>query len=163
MTVHPGERTTVRMVQFNGGRMFTLQNASSGSAHDVYKNKRSDPLTKVVDDELLQRLLDVLAERGLFQTATPAAPSSARDALIIDHNSPGSGSRRYVIHREGLPLAEAQRYLEAKKYFLDVYNRAEAFHTADINRTDLRNEGDRARYDADRARRKLERLKERGK
>ncbi len=155
LTIEQGRRTTVRLMQFTEGRVFTLQNKSSGSAAEVYSDTRSDTMTKVVDDEMLQKLLDVFAERGLFASASSRAPAEADDAVIVEQ-----GDRRFVFHRRA-PGAAAS-YGEAMGYFLNVYNQAEAFHSSTIHLGDLRAERSRVQTDADTARRKLERLKGRG-
>lgn len=155
LTVENGRRTTVRLVQFTEGRVFTLQNGSSGSAAEVYSDARSDTLTKVIDDGLLQNLLDVFAERGLFAAASPRAPAEANDAIIVEQDD-----RRFVFHRAAPGAAGS--YDEARAYFLEAYNLAEAFHSSTIHRGDLEAEDSRARRSGEAARQKLERLGGRG-
>ncbi|MCA8952464.1 MAG: hypothetical protein KDE27_23335, partial [Planctomycetes bacterium] len=150
--MQPGQRTSVQFVQFDESRVFTLQNASSGSASEVYSDKRGDSMTKVVDDAMLQRLLDIYADQGLFARAERAAPPLARDALIVEQ-----AERRWVFHR-GAAAETVRAYFAAKQYFLDTYNRAEAFHSSDAHVRDLEAEDRRVRDSAESARLKLERL-----
>lgn len=158
VTVEEGRRTTVRLLQFTDGRVFTVQNKSSGSAAEVYSDARADAMTKVVDDELLQRLLDVFAEKGLFAVAGSAVPAEAKDAIVVQQSD-----RRFVFHRQAFPPGQQQPFYEAKAYFLSVYNQATAYHTADIRRGDLEDETSRVQSSGDAARRRLEQLQGRRK
>lgn len=151
ITVQSGSRTTVRLMQFVDGRVFTLQNASSGTARDVYSERSTDDLTKVVDDAQLQTLLDTFAEEGLYAGASSSAPSDARDALVI-----AQGDRRLVLHARTPSKEGPLSYSRARAYFLAVYNQATAYHSSDIDPRTLKEEQDRARYDGQRAVRDLE-------
>jgi hypothetical protein len=152
LEVRPGERTTVRLMQFQQNQVLTLQNASSGSANEVYSDRRTDPLAKVVDDAQLQALLDVLAEKGLFKLGAASVPPDARDALVVQQND-----RRWVFSRRlaGMQQEELQ-FHEAKAYFLSVWNGATSYHSADVDRADLRAEQARVKSDAREAVRKID-------
>lgn len=151
ITVEPGRRLVVQLVQFVDGRVFTLQNESSGAAATVYSDTRSDGLTKVVGDPQLQTLLDTFAEEGLFAGASGSAPASARDALVITKDD-----RRYVLHAHTPSKEGPASYSRARAYFLAVYNQAVAYHTSDIDPRGLREEQERARYDGQQAVRDLQ-------
>lgn len=158
LTIESGRRTVVHLMQFRDGRVFTVQNASSGSQAEVYSDARTNTMTKVVDDEMLQRLLDVFAEKGLFAVASSAVPAEASDALVVQQ-----GDRRFVFTRHAFPRGKEQPFREAKAYFLTVYNQATAYHTSKIHRGDLENESERAQSSGSAARGKLEQLKGRRK
>jgi len=152
--IEPGRRTTVRLMQFADGLVFTLQNASSGSAADVYSDPKGDHQTKVLADAQLQALLDVFTEKGMFAQGTASVPSDARDALVVQQND-----RRWVWSRRS---AADQQFTEVKAYFLSLYNDATAYHANSNNgragdsRPDLKAENDRVRSEAAAAKRKLE-------
>ncbi len=151
LAIEAGRRTTVRMMQFSTGQVFSLQNASSGSADDVYSDKRADPLAKVIPDEQLQKLLDVLAEKGAFQ-GTSTVPPDARDALIVQQDE-----KRWAFYRRQAGLQQEElAFHEAKAYFLSVWNGATAYHTTDPDTTDLKAAQDKAKADAQAMKRKLE-------
>lgn len=150
--VQPGQRTSVRLLQGPGAQALTLQNASSGKAEKVYSNPASDPLTKVVTDAQLQTLLDVFAERKLFETALPTPPADARDALVVQQ-----GERSWVFARRLAGLQQQEMaFHEAKSYFLSVWNGATAYHTSDIDRADLRAEQERVKTGSREAVQKLD-------
>lgn len=152
LQVQPGQRTTVRLMQFqqNQSQVLTLQNASSGSAAEVYSDKRADPFAKVVSDAQLQALLDVFAEKGVFRNGLASVPPEARDALIVQQDD-----RRWVFSRRQAGLQQEELpFHEAKAYFLSVWNSATAYHTPGDERPDLKAEQDRLRTEAQK--RKLE-------
>lgn len=137
--VQQGERTLVRLMQFQQNQAMSLQNASSGSANDVYSDRRADPLAKVVSDAQLQALLDVLAEKGVFKLGASSVPPDARDALVVQQ-----GNRRWVICRRQPGLQQEELpFHEAKAYFLSVWNSATSYHSADVDPADLRAEQER--------------------
>lgn len=150
--VAPGTRTVVRLVQFATGRNLSLQNASSGSSEQVYSDRSTEQLRKVVADDRLQALLDVFAAKGMFARAGTATPD-ARDALVVEQ-----GERRWIWcrHLPGIAPSEAD-FHEASAYFLSVYNDAIAFQAGDPNQPpDFASERNRAKSDGSAARRKLE-------
>lgn len=148
--VTAGQRTTVKLVPFTGGQVFTLQNKSSGSAEKVY-SKDNDPMTKVVTDEQLQKLLDVFAEKGAFGSGAQVPPD-ARDALVVQQ-----GDQRWAFYRRLAGVQEQElAFHEAKTYFLSVWNGAIAYHTTDQDRVDLRAEGDRVRSQGQASKKKLQ-------
>lgn len=154
LQIEPGKRTTVRLMQFANGLAFTLQNASSGSAADVYSDPKGDQQTKVLADAQLQALLDVFTDKGMFAQGTTSVPADAKDALVVLH-----GERRWVWSKRS---ATDQQFTDAKGYFLELYNQATAYHgnsgtrRAGDNRPDLKAENDRVRREAAAAKRKLE-------
>lgn len=158
LQIEPGQRTTVRLMQVTTGQVFTLQNASSGSAGAVYSDERTDQLTKVLTDAQLQALLDVFTDKGMFVPREASVPPDARDALVVLQ-----GDRRWVWSRRLAGTAESELpFHEAKAYFLSMYNQATAYHGNSGNsrtgddRPDLKAENDRVRSEAAAAKRKLE-------
>lgn len=150
--VTTGQRTTVKLVPFTGGQVFTLQNKSSGSAEKVYSERTTDPMTKVIDDDQLQKLLDVFAEKGAFRSGTATVPPDARDALLVQQ-----GDQRWAFYRRLAGMQEQElAFHEAKSYFLSVWNGAIAYHTTDQDRVDLRAEGDRVRTQSQASKKKLQ-------
>ncbi|MCB9887832.1 MAG: hypothetical protein H6838_20270 [Planctomycetes bacterium] len=153
--LEPGRRTTVRFVQFTTGQAFSLQNASSGSADEIYSDKRADRLTKVVSDGEVQALVDILAEHGMFTYGAAAAPSDAREALVVEF--PG---KRWVWTRPRLPGdAVEAAFQDARGYFLALYNMSVAYHSMPGDEVpDLAGQRERIQRDAAAAREKLLRL-----
>jgi hypothetical protein len=146
--VQEGQRTTVRLIQFSNGQAMSLQNASSGSAGEVYSKDTSNPFAKVIKDAQLQALLDVLADKGMYSADSASVPPDARDALLVDQ-----GSKRWVLYRRHAGMQQDELpFHEAKSYFLSVWNGATAYHTGN---PDLKGENDRVRAEAEAARRKL--------
>lgn len=151
--VEPGRRTVVRLLQFRDGQVMTmsLQNLSSGSRREVYSDRGGEPGAKVIDDDELQRLLDVLAQQGIFEHPG-GAPADARDVLMVQQDD-----RRYVLSRrlQGRDPAELP-FFEAQSYFLAVWNQAIAFRSSDANRADLRAEQEKAIQSGQNSVKKLE-------
>ena len=138
--VESGKRTTVQLVQFGGGpsvagRALSLQNASGVAAAPTNDQATPpDPLTKVVDDEQLQALLDVFTEKGVFANGLPSAPPDAQDALIVSH-----GGKRWVFSRRLVGLQQEElAFHEAKAYFVTVWNSATAYRGTGKDRPDFR-------------------------
>ncbi len=154
--IEHGRRTTVRYVQFASGQMFTLQNASSGAAREIYSDEKRDRTAKVVGDGELQALIDILTEQGLLQHATGAAAPDAREALVVEFPD-----RRWIwspVRRAGHHDAA---FHDSRGYFLALYNGAVAFHgnaEHDGAPPDLKGQQERIQRDAAIAREKLLRL-----
>jgi len=141
--VTPGQRTTVRLVQFTTNQAFSLQNVSSGTAADVYSDAEGDRFAKVVTDAEMQALLDVLAAKGAFANPSATVPTGARDALIVQQ-----GERRWLFARQRFGLQEAELpFHEAKACFLSVWNGATAYHSSK-QAPDFPAESDRMRADS---------------
>jgi hypothetical protein len=154
-----GQRTLVRYVQFEPERMLILQNRSSGKPREVYSDRQIEPGTKVVDDNLLQELLDLCAQHGMFARGQSSAATAARDALVVQQ-----GDRRVVwsrMHRLGEDPTE-QPFFTCRQAFLDTYDRATAMQTP-RERPDLRAEQERAQQDAAAAQRRLLELQRGGR
>jgi hypothetical protein len=147
-----GERTRVLLTEVASGRTFGLQNASSGSAEEIYSAADSNRSLKVVADANLQELLDVLAAAGMFTKAGDQPAPGARDLLVVD-----MPERSYVWSRlrRGIDPAE-QSFHEARSYFLTFYNQVTAFHNVKMDPDALRAENERVRRSADAARARLE-------
>jgi hypothetical protein len=138
--VETGQRTTVQLVQFGdgpsvAGKALSLQNASSLTAPaGTSPATPPDPLTKVVDDEQLQRLLDVFAENGVFANGLPNAAPDAQDALVVSH-----GGKRWVFSRRKVGLQQEElAFHQAKASFLVVWNSATAYRGTGKERPDFR-------------------------
>jgi len=155
VTIVEGQPTRVTLMQVKEQRTFLLQNASSTAAEAFYADWQKHPLGKVVPDDRLQTLLDVFAERGLFETGSGGVPLNARDVLRVEH-----GGRTWTWARvhAGVQQEEAVVH-EARAYFLEVYNSSMAYRPSDPkDRPDLTAEQLRARDEAEAAKRRLERL-----
>ncbi|MBX3461857.1 MAG: hypothetical protein KF830_01690 [Planctomycetes bacterium] len=152
VTVVAGKPVRVLLRQGKDGLVFVLQNASSTTAADFYDGDMP-PLAKIAPDDQVQMLLDILADKGMFAAAEPA-PADARDLLVVEQ-----GDRRWSwARRRGAPAAEQTAFLEARGYFLAVYNESLAYHPADAeHRPDLMAERDRMRREAEATRRRLQR------
>jgi hypothetical protein len=156
-TVVAGQRTRVALTDVTSGRSFVLQNASSGSAHEVYSERSGDQAVKVVADPDLQQLLDVLADRGMFETAAEQPARDARDLLIVE-----AAGRRWVWSRRlrGIDATELQ-FHEARSYFLTFYNQVMAYHAGDIDKQGLQDENARAQQGGEAAKSRLEQYQRR--
>lgn len=134
--IESGKRTMVQLVQFGSGpsvagKPLSLQNASS-VATSATGTSAPDALTKVVDDEQLQALLDVFAEKGVFASGAATVPPDAQDALVVSH-----GGKRWVMSRRKVGLqSEELAFHEAKAYFITVWNSATAYRGTGKGRPD---------------------------
>lgn len=129
LVVAPGQRTRIELVDFGTKVSLVLQNGSSGSLADVYSDSRGTVSTKVIADEELQQLLDVLAAQGMFAAAGAAAAPEARAAIVVEQPD-----RRFVWSRprprpDNLDAVRA--FDEGRGYVMTVYNSATAFHALD--------------------------------
>lgn len=144
----------VRYVQFTSNLVFSLQNASSGSKAEVYGDAHRDRSVKVISDGELQALMDILAEHGMFERATAAAPLEARESIVVE-----MPDRRWVwtrLHQSGVV---DEPFHAARGYFLALYNGAVAYHgNEDEPVPDLAGQRERIQRDAAAAREKLLRL-----
>ncbi|MEO6596861.1 MAG: hypothetical protein ABIP94_19120, partial [Planctomycetota bacterium] len=123
LSVETGKRTSVKLLQVQSQRVFALQNESSGAADSFYSDEHANPFAKVVPDAQMQALLDVFTAKGLFANSMAQLPPDARDVLSVDQ-----GDKRWIWARRQAGEAEVG-FLEAKSYFLEVYNNSTAYHS----------------------------------
>lgn len=160
ITVRPGERVRIALQQADG-KVFMLQNESSGSAESVYRDARADLGLKVAEDEAVQALLDVLAEKGMFERAAAQAAADARDVLsVVTPDAQYHWSRRraqFSGSRTNPTLDEGERpFHEARAYFLTLYNQTMSYHQRPLDRRALEAERQRAQNSGDAARSRLQ-------
>jgi hypothetical protein len=153
-----GDKVAVHMVQAKNQLTLTLYNGSAVAAEDGNRQVGA----KVVADADMQALLDIFAEKGLFERGLPQPPPQALDLLCVD-----AGGKRWHWGRTqlGVQAAEAN-YYEARSYFLALYNSSEAFHDGAAFRQQM---GERPNFEDQRgraarssaaARNKLEQLRQ---
>jgi|KBSSwiStaDraftv2_1062776.scaffolds.fasta_scaffold472017_2 hypothetical protein len=147
VTIAPGERIRVELADRTSQRTFALQNVSSGPRSNVYGG--ADSLLKVVDDQELQRLLDVLAAQGMFDHAGPAADPGSKAAIVVE-----TPQRRYVWSRpQPIPANydALQQFEAGRGYVLALYNSETAYHGGTLEnfapktRADIENKSAEAR------------------
>src|SRR5580765_489174 len=125
-----GQRTRVLLVDTQHKRTLTLQNASSGSKEQIYRDTAGDSTLKIVSDEQLGALLTALDSEGMAQKATAAQLPGARTLIVLEQ-----GDRRQVWSRP-TPTADsagASAFEKGLRYFLAVYNETPAYHARDLN------------------------------
>ncbi|MGE3174730.1 MAG: hypothetical protein AB7O97_19015 [Planctomycetota bacterium] len=145
--IEPGRRTLVSLADLRSGHTLVLQNLSSGSRGDIYGDDGSSDLVKVVPDESLQQLLDVLAAQGMFAQATSTPAPGARAVLTVE-----LPERRYVWSRptpSAATLEQIQAFEAGRGYVLAVYNSETAYHRGSVQ--DLYHEGSEVFRPVDRA------------
>ncbi len=134
LTIHPGERTRIAVSDLASGRIFALQNQSAGSRDEVYGEANGNSMVKVVSDQQLQQLLDVLAAQGMFAHAGNAAVPGARAAIAID----SSGGR--IVWSRPTPAAgtldEVHAFEAGRGYVLALYNSETSYHLGTIDSFD---------------------------
>lgn len=135
VTIAPGERTRVQVIDLGAnGHTFTVQNASSTDREKVYRDTAGESGLKLVADDRLQQLLDVLAAQGMFAKAGAAPMAGSRAAIVVEQ-----GSRRMVWSR---PLATPENvelirvFEESRAYVLSVYNAASAYRATELDQID---------------------------
>ena len=133
LTVEEGRRTRVAITD-SSGRSFVLQNLSSGSRNEVYRDPGARTQPKVIRDADVQTLLDALAARGMFARASDAAAPGARSVISVE-----TPERSWFWSRPPVdptrPPAEQPAVLEfdeARGYVLAVYNSEMSFHSGTI-------------------------------
>lgn len=133
VTIAPGDRVRVQLIDLTTGRAFELRNRSSGSRDAVYGEARTESI-KVVEDAQLQKLLDVLASKGLFDRPDAAPPPGTRAAITVE-----SGGRRHLWARP-VPtptnLDAVGSFEEGRAYVLAVYNSETSFGLGTIDSFD---------------------------
>ncbi|MCC7397067.1 MAG: hypothetical protein IT455_08370 [Planctomycetes bacterium] len=150
--VAAGSRAAVRYEQPGSRLVLTLQNESAGPRSVVYSASGTDPGLKVVADASLQALLDVFAAKGLFTMPGSEPGPGTQDVLRVEVDG-----RRWTWTRRRFGDSPAdQAVVEAKAYFLELYNQSLATHSVSGERPDFRDENSRARDDAAAARRRLQ-------
>lgn len=157
ITIAPGDKVAVHLVQKRKARSdlaLTLYNAAALAAVDGNPQVGD----KVAADTDLQALLDIFTDKGMFQRTGANPPPGALDVLAVE-----AGGRRWCWARTeaGVHAATAD-YLEARSYFLALYNSSEAFHSGSKlseapTRSDFEQNRDQAKRDA---RERIEQLRE---
>lgn len=136
VAVERGERVVVGLTQSGSGHTLLLQNASYSPPVDVYSDPASESLLKVLADDEMQRLLDVLGGLGMFDRAGPAA-AGAREVLSVR-----SGDRSWFWSR--LPgSTDVEAFGNARAAVMAVYNGTTAYHRANVTSRDFAAERDR--------------------
>jgi hypothetical protein len=139
------------MLRQKAGKLeLTLQNETAGYAKDVYRDDSPDKALKVVPDAELQLLLDVFAEQGMFAAQPPPGPDALDVLVVAQAGRTWSWARR----QRGMQASEMP-FLQAKQYFLNVYNGNTAYHGTGDQKPDFRNERLRAQDEAAAASRRL--------
>lgn len=128
VSVEPGKRMRVWLQ--DDGRAFVLQNQSSGPRNEVYQDTHGDALTKVVRDEALQNLLDMLAAHGMFARTTSAPTPGARGVIAVESPTRTWYWSRPVATPEALD--EIRVFEEGRAYVMSVYNSEPAYRTGSI-------------------------------
>jgi hypothetical protein len=147
LAIQSGVRTSVGLHHSGRGAMLELQNVSAASRRDVYSDRKTAPSLKVVSDEELQALVDVLGAQGLFTRATRTPPPSAREMLTVAH-----GDERYYWARPSIEdPAALQAFDESRRYLMAVYNSSTAYHTGKLSAEDLEAENQRVKAAAEAA------------
>lgn len=128
LEIEPGDRVRIVHADPHDNLTIGLQNAALGSRESVY-SRGGTPSLKIVDDEELQVLLDVLAEQGFFEHARESERPGAKAVLAVDHNG-----RTWVWSR--LPLGQddartIQDFYRCVAYVQTVYNRTTAYYTGE--------------------------------
>jgi hypothetical protein len=125
-----GQRTRVLLVDTQHNHTLTLQNASSGSKEQIYRDTAGDSTLKIVSDEQLDALLTALDSEGMAEKAT-AAPLPGAKALIVLEQ----GDRKKVWSRP-VPTADSagtNSFDKGLRYVVALYNGTPAYHARDIN------------------------------
>lgn len=135
IAIAPGDRIRVQVVDLGAnGHTFTMQNASSADRAKVYRDTAGEVGLKLVADDRLQQLLDVLAAQGMFEKTSTSTISGSRAAIVVEQ-----GDRRMIWSR---PLATPANvepirvFEESRAYVLSVYNSAAAYRTTDLGNID---------------------------
>ncbi len=131
ITIEPGNRTRVVLQEPSAGASFVLQNRSSGSRAQVYGDARGDAMAKVVDDNRMQQLLDVLAEQGLFAHATATQDASARAAITVEHQDRVYCWTRAPRHKHNTDVI--RQFDECRGYVLAVFNSETSYHARQLD------------------------------
>jgi hypothetical protein len=131
--VEEGRRVRVALTDASG-RTLAMQNLSSGSRTEVYSDRGAAAQPKVIRDADLQTLLDALAERGMFENASPAAAPGARSTIVVE-----TPDRSWIWSRPAVDPSKSPdeqplvgRYDEARAYVLFIYNSEMSFHAGSV-------------------------------
>jgi hypothetical protein len=125
-----GQRTRVLLVDTQHNHTLTLQNASSGSKEQIYRDTAGDSTLKIVGDEQLEALLTALDSEGMAQKATAAPQPGARALIVLEQ-----GDRRQVWSRPApnADSAGASAFDKGLRYVVALYNGTPAYHARDLN------------------------------
>ena len=128
--VAKGQRTRVLLVDTQQKHTLTLQNASSGSKEQIYRDTAGDSTLKIVNDEQLEALLSALDSEGMAQSATAAPQPGARALIVIEQ-----GDRRQIWSRPA-PNADGagtSAFDKGVRYVVALYNNTPAYHARDLH------------------------------
>jgi hypothetical protein len=108
----------------------TLQNASSGSKEQIYRDTAGDSTLKIVGDEQLEALLTALDSEGMAEKAAAAPLPGARALIVLEQ-----GDRRKVWSRPvpAADIAGTSSFDKGLRYVVALYNGTPAYHARDIN------------------------------
>jgi hypothetical protein len=151
VTLESGQLVRISLVQVQGGQTLTLQNASYSKPADVYSDPAGDRTVKVIDDEEVQKLLDVLAGQGMFERAAPLPAGDARELIAVQQ-----GDRRWIWSRRAASTVDVEAFGNARVCVMAVYNSTTAYHKAQLSGRDLDAEKDRIEKASAEARQKAE-------
>ena len=134
LTVEAGRRTRVAITDASG-RSFVLQNQSSGSRNEVYRDPGARTQPKVVPDGDVQVLLDALAARGMFARASEVAVPGARSVISVETPERSWFWSRPPVDPSRAPSEQPAvlEFDEARGYVLAVYNSEMSFHSGTID------------------------------
>jgi hypothetical protein len=141
VTIASGKRTRVLLTQIDSRQTLALQNESSGSQKQIYSDSAGDLAEKVVADDELQRLVDLLAQQGMFQKAGAGAAPGAKELLVVEQDG-----KRWIWSRLNAAQTTADELMafsRARTYVMAVYNSAVAYHTRKLTGKDLEAERER--------------------
>ena len=135
LTVQKGERTTV--VAQTRGMSLKLLNASAVSREKTYSDPQSDLSTKIVDDEAMQGLLDILAKEGFFDLAGPGI------APVVGSLTVEQGERRFTMNPPVVTDPKDPQLLifgRCHEYVRATFNQTMGFQTREgIGGSDFKN------------------------
>jgi hypothetical protein len=129
--IEAGRRTRILLSDLRSGQTLVLQNLSSGSRSEVYGDSQGNASVKVVADDTLQQLIDVLAAQGMFAQSTAMPAPGARAVLAVEQ--PG---RNYVWSRPdpaAATLEQVRAFDEGRGYVMAVYNSETSYHQRDVD------------------------------
>lgn len=138
VTVTPETAVRIVLTDVKNDRSLAVQNAAASAAR---RRADSRAVVKVVRDEDLQTLLDVLAEKGLFEHGTARPLPDAIDLLTVEN-----GTEHWHWARRKLGVqAEEMAFHESRSYFLAVFNNAVDYRRSTVDRDGLEAEQQRVK------------------
>lgn len=136
--LEPGSRALVTYQQ--PGLNLTVINQSSMTPAEAVAARKADPSLKLLPDDQVQVLLDMLGAKQFFDMASAVADPEAKSWLTVLAN----GEKYIVSGRSSRgDYAFHQRFQECLFLFNTVYNSKDSFTGSKLT-TDRRNRRDRA-------------------